>query len=60
MSKSKRPEIGMVPGPETGEAFMAVLLWAQKGTCDCASCRYLRDMAGGMIDRHIKEVGPVG
>ena len=47
----------MLSGVKTGEEFMAVLLWAQKGGCTCPACRYFRGLAEGLVKTHIKEGG---
>jgi len=50
----------MMQTPETGEKFMAILLWAQSSACTCPACAYLRDMAQRMISTHVGEVKKVG
>lgn len=60
MSKRTQPREGIIPGPESGEHFMALLLWAQKGTCSCQACEYLRGMADQLIQSHVPEVKPRG
>lgn len=49
-----------MPGPESGEQFMALILWAQKGECQCPACKYLRTMADQLIRSHVPEVSQIG
>ena len=60
MSKKRQIEETMMQTPETGEKFMAVLLWAQSSSCTCPACAYLRDMAQRMISTHVPGVKPSG
>lgn len=40
------------PAPET-EEFLAILLWSQRGECDCVACEYFRNMGSKMMTKHI-------
>jgi len=51
--KAELPSGMPTPPPET-ENFLALLLWAQKGECDCASCEYFKSMGTKMMEKHIK------
>jgi hypothetical protein len=56
MSKRQRAGPEIMPGPETGEQFMAMLLWSQQSSCSCPACEYLRGMANRLIRQHVPEV----
>ena len=58
VSKRKSGAQAMLPGPEAGEEFMAVMLWAQTSSCTCPACNFLRDMAGRLVKTHVKEAKP--
>jgi len=60
LSKKRRVEEAMMQAPETGEKFMAILLWAQSSSCTCPSCEYFRDLAGRLISKHVGGVKKVG
>ncbi|RLE63560.1 MAG: hypothetical protein DRJ38_07235 [Thermoprotei archaeon] len=60
MSKKRRVEEAMMQAPETGEKFMALLLWAQSSSCTCPSCEYFRDFANRLISKHVGSVKKVG
>lgn len=53
MSKKKRSMPSMPSPPPETEEFLALLLWAQRGDCDCAACKYFRNMGSKMMDKHI-------
>jgi len=39
------------------EEFMAVLLWSQKGECDCPAAEYFRKLGADMMKTQIKVKG---
>lgn len=57
MSKRSRSISSMPSPPPETEKFLAILLWAQRGECNCVACEYFRSMGSGMMERHITEEG---
>jgi len=60
LSRKRRVEEAMMQAPETGEKFMAILLWAQSSSCTCPSCEYFRELADRLISKHVGGVKKVG
>jgi len=55
MSKRKGRVEPVMPPPTEAEEFMAILIWAQTGTCTCPAAAYFRRMGKRLTEKYIKE-----
>jgi len=60
MSKRKGRVEPAVPPPLEAEEFMAILIWAQTGTCTCPAASYFRRMGRRLTEKYVREAEPSG
>jgi len=55
MAESQKALAGKGEAPESSQAFFAALLQANRGSCDCKTCKILRKMGDDMSSDFLEE-----